>query len=288
MVEKANTKLLLRSLIQAIKDDNAKFKAIEWTEEMENDFNTLKKILMTEPVMAHPDFTKKFYIHVDASGLGLGAILTQLHDGKHRVIEYASKKLTQAQTKYSNPAHEGLGIVWALNHFKYYVYGRSLIVYCDCEALTRLMKKGSTTIPDHVKLRDWCACIMEYDIDMKHKPGRMMVIPDNLSRNFIEYAETEQDFETKKLQDLLYKALGRKPMYENREVIENEKEMQKQEDGIERIQIRNMKVIEKQDKEDKILSQIAVEQRTDKSCKDLIDYLLFRILPKISIYIILY
>jgi predicted methyltransferase len=75
---------------------------------------------------------------------------------------------------------------------------------------------------------------MEYDIDMKHKPGRMMVIPDNLSRNFVEYAETEQDFETKKLQDLLYKALGRKPMYENRELIENEKEMQKQEeDGIE-------------------------------------------------------
>ena len=58
-----------------------------------------------------------------------------------------------------------------------------------------------------------------------------------------------------KLQDLLYKALGRKPMYENRELIENEKEMQKQEeDGIEQIQIRNMKLIEKQDKEDKILS----------------------------------
>ena len=62
-----NCSMIVRSLIQAIKDDNAKFKAIEWTEEMENDFNTLKKILMTEPVMAHPDFTKKFYIHVDAS-----------------------------------------------------------------------------------------------------------------------------------------------------------------------------------------------------------------------------
>ena len=89
-----------------------------------------------------------------------------------------------------------------------------------------------------------------------------MVIPDNLSRNFIEYAETEQDFETKKLQDLLYKALGRKPMYENRELKENEKEIQKQEDGIERIQIRNMKVIEKQDKEDKILSQISTSWTT--------------------------
>ena len=41
--------------------------------------------------MAHPNFTKPFYVHVDASKGGLGAMLTQLDDkGHHQVIEYAS------------------------------------------------------------------------------------------------------------------------------------------------------------------------------------------------------
>ena len=89
---------------------------------MEQDFAQLKSILMSNIVLAHPVFTKPFYIHVNASAAGRGAILTQINEkGRHRVIKYASVKLTDVKSRYSNVIREGLGIVWSLNHFKYYV-----------------------------------------------------------------------------------------------------------------------------------------------------------------------
>ena len=78
----------------------------------EEEFQILKNILKKETCVAHPDLSKKFFIHVNASSQGLGAILTQLDDkGYHRVIEYASKALTLTQQKYTNPVKEELGII---------------------------------------------------------------------------------------------------------------------------------------------------------------------------------
>ena len=77
------------------------------------EIHLLKELLTSETCMAHPDFSKEFFIHVDAGKLGLGAILTQMdQDGRHRVIEYASQTLTETQQKYTNPLQEGLGILW--------------------------------------------------------------------------------------------------------------------------------------------------------------------------------
>ena len=103
------------------------------SEKAEEEFQILKDILKKETCVAHPDLSKRFFIHVDASSQGFGAILTQLDDkGYHRVIEYASKALTLTQQKYTNPVRKGLEIIWALKNFKYYVHGRELIVVCNC------------------------------------------------------------------------------------------------------------------------------------------------------------
>ena len=80
---------------------------------------------INDPVIAYPNTDKEFYIHVDVSALGLGDILTQLDDeGRHRVVEYASKRLMKTQSLYSNSVREGLGVLWSLDHFKYYIHGK--------------------------------------------------------------------------------------------------------------------------------------------------------------------
>ncbi|KAK6190484.1 hypothetical protein SNE40_002346 [Patella caerulea] len=62
----------------------------KWKTDQDQAFEHLKEALITTPVLAYPDSTKSYILHVDASGVGLGAILFQHQDGKDRVIAYAS------------------------------------------------------------------------------------------------------------------------------------------------------------------------------------------------------
>ena len=65
----------------------------EWSPEANVAFEKLKTFLTTTPVLANPDFSKKFYIHCDASDYGIGAVLVQKNDaGEEQPIAYISKK----------------------------------------------------------------------------------------------------------------------------------------------------------------------------------------------------
>lgn len=43
--------------------------------------NTLKQMLISAPVLGYADFSQPFVLEVDASGLGLGAVLSQEKEG---------------------------------------------------------------------------------------------------------------------------------------------------------------------------------------------------------------
>ena len=139
-----NCSSLTRNLRACYKKTGSDF---QMTEKAIQEVEILKTVLTSETCLAHPKLDEQFYIHVDASKLGLGAILTQTDEkGKHRVIEYASKSLTQAQQKYSNPSREAYGILWALNEFHYYIYRKTPIVFCDCQCLSDIMKPGGGVV----------------------------------------------------------------------------------------------------------------------------------------------
>jgi hypothetical protein len=64
-------------------EKDAKFK---WSSQCEETFLTLKKLLITAPVLAQLNIEKPFDVYCDASGMGIGGILMQ--DG--HAIAYAS------------------------------------------------------------------------------------------------------------------------------------------------------------------------------------------------------
>ncbi|MHA7865811.1 reverse transcriptase family protein, partial [Flagellimonas marinaquae] len=86
----------------------------EWTDVHQNAFDTMKKVVAREVLLAFPDFNKPFEIYTDASKLQLGAVITQ---GK-KPIAFYSRKLNSAQRNYTTTERELLAIVETLREFR--------------------------------------------------------------------------------------------------------------------------------------------------------------------------
>ena len=84
--------------------------------------------------MVYPDFSRDFILETDASKHGLGAILSQLQqDNKLHpaAVAYASRSLSNAEANYAITNLETLAVVWAITHFRYYLYGHNVTVITD-------------------------------------------------------------------------------------------------------------------------------------------------------------
>ena len=92
--------------------------------------------------------TKLVTVQVDASLRGLGVCLIQKHNGEDQLITFASKSLTDAETRYVNIERELLAIVFACQCFSTYLLGRSFIVDSNHKPLNTIaMKNFANTLP---------------------------------------------------------------------------------------------------------------------------------------------
>eukprot|EP00731_Ephydatia_muelleri_P004061 Em0002g237a len=109
--------------------------AWNWTLQCNAAFFKLKESLVTSPVLAYPVFSIGFVVDTDASGEGLGAVLSQNIEGHDHVISYASRTLNKAERKYCATRREMLALVWAIQHFRAYLYGKRFTVRTDHSSL---------------------------------------------------------------------------------------------------------------------------------------------------------
>ena len=131
------------------------------------------------PVLAFPNFTSDFHLETDASGLGLGAVLSQEQtDGTMRPLAYASRTLQPHECNYAATEMEALGVVWAVKHFQQYLYGFRCHVHTDHEALKSLLNSPHPS----GKLARWGLAIQELDLIIHYKPGRVNQKAEALSR----------------------------------------------------------------------------------------------------------
>ena len=111
-----------------------------WDSECQAAFATLKTRLTTAPVLAYPDFTKKFVLETDASYVGLGAVLSQAQeDGKLHPVSYASRALLPPERNYPITELETLAVVWAISHYRAYLHGHDVTVYIDHSAVRAIL-----------------------------------------------------------------------------------------------------------------------------------------------------
>ena len=164
-----------------------------WTKTCQDAFHELKRLLINAPLLVFPDFTRPFVLETDASGAGLRAVLAQKQeDGSVRPIAYASRSLQPHEKNYGITELEGLGVVWAVKHFRPYLYGHTCEVYTDHSALTSLLNPPQPS----GKLARWGMAIQELHLKIKHRSGRRNSNADALSRSPLPSGEGQTVSET--------------------------------------------------------------------------------------------
>ena len=72
-----------------------------WTDRCQDAFEEIKLILRSEPVLLAPNFDQQFKLYVDASDIGLGAVLLQEDvEGQDHRICFFSRKSNCHQRNY--------------------------------------------------------------------------------------------------------------------------------------------------------------------------------------------
>ncbi|XP_049513828.1 uncharacterized protein K02A2.6-like [Dermacentor silvarum] len=148
-----------------------------WTEAQQKSFDTLRQSLTKAPVLAFFNPKKPFVLSVDASQLGVGAVLMQ--DG--RPIAFSSRSLTEAQQNYAQIEKEMLAIVHGCTKFHDYVFGRAeVIVETDHRPLVPILSKPLHQCP--LRLQRMRLTLQRYPIKLVYKPGKELFLADALSR----------------------------------------------------------------------------------------------------------
>jgi len=135
---------------------------------------TVKSLIVSDPILRYPDYNKKFTLTTDASNVALGAVLSQ----EGHPIAFASRTLNEHELNYSAIEKELLAVVWATQYFRPYIYGRKFVINSDHKPLQWLhnLKEPNS------KLQRWKIKLNEYDFDIKHISGKENKVADALSR----------------------------------------------------------------------------------------------------------
>ena len=107
---------------------------VKWGDAQEKAFRTLKQLLLKEPILKLPTCAESFILQTDASEFGLGAILLQREGEVKLPVAYARRKLKGGELNYSTIEKECLAIVWAVQRFCKYLYGKAF----ELETITNL------------------------------------------------------------------------------------------------------------------------------------------------------
>ena len=137
-------------------------------DELLHEFIYLRDVLCGLPSLTLPVPADKFLLQTDASGVGLGAVLSVIREGEELPRE----------RRYSASELEGLAVVAAVHHFQPYLISHPFIIETDHRALVFL---GSAQ-HQNGRLARWAMKLQPYNFTIRYRPGAQNLNADVLSR----------------------------------------------------------------------------------------------------------
>ena len=152
-----------------------------WLDIHEKAFNEIKKKICNTVTLNYFNPQLDTKIQVDASMRGLGAVLIQVDSqGHEHVIAFASKALTPTEERYANIEREMLAVVFGAERFHTYVYGSKFVVESDHKPLEAIKLKNLSQTPP--RLQRMLLRIQQYDMTIRYRPGKELLLADAMSR----------------------------------------------------------------------------------------------------------
>uniref|UniRef100_A0A674MFK3 Gypsy retrotransposon integrase-like protein 1 n=1 Tax=Takifugu rubripes TaxID=31033 RepID=A0A674MFK3_TAKRU len=158
--------------------------SFRWTPEAETAFNRLKGLFSSSPILTHPDPNRQFVVEVDASDVGVGAVLSQRsgEDQKLHPCAFFSHRLSPAERNYDVGNKELLAVVLALQEWRHWLEGATqpFIVWTDHKNLTYLRNAKRL----NSRQARWALFLGRFRFTLTYRPGSRNLKPDALSRQF--------------------------------------------------------------------------------------------------------
>ena len=154
-----------------------------WTDEHEKQFTLIKEKIAetTENKYFNPDLETR--MKCNASRKGLGCALEQRTPNGWHTVAFASRFLNSVEDRYSISELELLGVVWSVEHFKYYLYGNPFTVITDHRALLSIMRENRANKSYNSRLTRWVDQLLPFDFTIDHLLGSKMGLVDYISRD---------------------------------------------------------------------------------------------------------
>ena len=158
---------------------------VDLSTEAREAFDHLKAACLQAPILSFPDFTKPFLLETDASGRGLGAVLSQKQaDGWYHPIAYASRVMNETEQRYHSSKQEFLALKWATTeqiHEYLSPYGKNrneFVVRTDNNPLTYIFSSANQDAAG----QRWVARPASYNFSLEYQKGKDNTAADFLSR----------------------------------------------------------------------------------------------------------
>ena len=178
-----NYSLIAQPLIQ-LTQKNVPF---NWDHACTHVFKHLKSLMCTKPILQQPNYTKAFFLVTDASAYGMGTILLQEGELNPRTqkpmlspVAYYLNTFTLTEQNYDIYEWEFLGVLKALKCFRPHVAAMEILVTILTDHANLTHWKATRKV--NWQVARWFAEIQDYNLVIKHVPGKIHTVPDMLSR----------------------------------------------------------------------------------------------------------
>lgn len=163
----------LATLAEPLRQLTQKNSKFEWGQLQINSFKAIKEALASATKLGFFDPRDHTAVIADASPTGLGAVLIQKNaKGDSRVICNASKSLTETERRYCQTEKEALALVWSVERFRMYLYGREFDLITDCKVLEFLFTPRSKPC---ARIERWVLRLQAFDYQVVHVPGQQNI-----------------------------------------------------------------------------------------------------------------
>ena len=155
-----------------------------WSESCKVAFQTAKARLVEAPVLAHYDPALPIKLACDASSYGIGAVISHtLSNGDEQPVAFASRTLSSSERNYAQIQKEALALVYGVQKFRQYLYGRLFTLVTDHRPLTTILgPKNAIPTLAAARLQRWALILSAYTYRIESRPTAQHANADMLSR----------------------------------------------------------------------------------------------------------